>query len=615
MDNIFQVGGQVTGNSFLGRKSLLNKFRKIYLDENSRVCKSIVGLTRIGKSSFANEVFHHVPQNLLLVKEDFKEITSYGELWQDISITLEEKLKERNLFKTDLSECFTVTQSFQDVPWIKFIRYVKKLFSKIKESNLKIIFVFDEFDYAQELFENETKYYELFRTIFSSSEYNISALLISRRSLHVIEGATYQSSTFHGVFDPVQFSGFDDDDINEYFSVFEKYGIKLNYEDRTAIEFYAGRLPYLLSVLGHYIVDEYAFKNICINIHELFITKCKAINNYYRDCIKHLERDNDLDRIIPFVIGPNLGVTQNDKDELISSGYLIVKNNTFIPISEYFQRFLTANNIKFPLGVGINTVESKLKKIVKDQNLISGELSLNDYNTSSDFLSSVVNLNMDSLNRYANYIFNDKKMFGRNSSYLDVLSLKDVVKIIKLYWNSNFSKYFNSDPLDKWDYKFDLCATARNPVQHAHEDYYSDDQKFEIDNYCKQIIKALSNIPDGSKIESTKQEYKISNSETLSIHSRKLEHVDQTKAETVPCYHNNQQISLGKQVLVKIIGTTSKGLSGILVKDNQNFDNVTFINSSLPENKKALVTKICCCEIVSYNQKTCIVKFIKISDK
>ena len=617
MDNIFQIGGQVSGASFIGRKKLLEKFRRIYLEESSRVCKSIVGLTRIGKSSFACELFSQIPDKIILIKEDLKEISSYAELWQDISFTLDEKLKEKNMMTLELNEYLSVLNSFNDVPWIKFIRYVKKTFLKIKEACFKVIILFDEFDYAQELFKNETKYYELFRTLFSSPEYNISALLISRRSLNIIEDATYQSSTFHGIFDPVQFPGFEDEDLKEFFSVFDRYGIKLEEEDRSTIEFYAGRLPYLLSILGHYIVDGYAFKNTKVSIHELFMTKCRAINDYYRDCIKHLERDDDLKRIIPFVIGPNLGVSKNDKDELISSGYLIVRNNTFIPISEYFKSFLTVNKINFPLGVGITTVETRLKEIVKNENLCTNSLRLNDQNTAAEFLTGIIKLNEESINRYTNYITSDKKIFCRDSTFLDVMSLNHVIKIVKLFWNSNFSKYFNNDPLNTWGYKLDQCAKARNPVQHAHEDYYSETEKFEIDNYCKQIIDCLAgtsgiskSAPSNRNPLSTDSVDKIKNEKS----NDRIKHNINKKPKD---NKSNEIMDVAiKEILVEVTEYNPKTmkLRGVPVTPVSKSYSVAFEKTSLPDDFKKLVGKTCLCEISNINdpQKIYVVRYIKI---
>ena len=64
MENIFQIGAQVTGGSFIGRRQLIAQFRKWFLEGSHRVCKSIVGLTRIGKSSFVSQVFLDLPSDI-----------------------------------------------------------------------------------------------------------------------------------------------------------------------------------------------------------------------------------------------------------------------------------------------------------------------------------------------------------------------------------------------------------------------------------------------------------------------------------------------------------------------------------------------------------------------
>ena len=48
MNNIFQIGGQVKGDSFIGRESLIKTNKKNFIECDKRTAKSFVGLTRIG---------------------------------------------------------------------------------------------------------------------------------------------------------------------------------------------------------------------------------------------------------------------------------------------------------------------------------------------------------------------------------------------------------------------------------------------------------------------------------------------------------------------------------------------------------------------------------------
>ena len=64
----------------------------------------------------------------------------------------------------------------------------------------------------------------------------------------------------------------------------------------------------------------------------------------------------------------------------------------------------------------------------------------------------------------------------------------DSIKIIKDCWLDIFAKYFNNAKLSEYEYKFQKCIRARNPIAHGHEDYLTALDKNEVDNYCKAIL-------------------------------------------------------------------------------------------------------------------------------
>lgn len=72
----------------------------------------------------------------------------------------------------------------------------------------------------------------------------------------------------------------------------------------------------------------------------------------------HLEREGDAKRIIPFIFGSDIGVTQNDKNELYNLGYFREENGKLIVISEYFMGFfLRADQLSVNIWDNIITVE------------------------------------------------------------------------------------------------------------------------------------------------------------------------------------------------------------------------------------------------------------------
>ena len=360
MKKIFQIGGQVTGESFIGRKKMLKEFRRDFIENNIRTAKSIIGLTRMGKTSAIINVFENCPERIIYVYVVLKEYSHYDEIWQFICSEIREQLEKLKIDTDSIQEFFDAVET-DNVRWIKMMNAIKTIFAYLSDIELKTVLVLDEFDSAKELFTH-TKHFELFRSIFSDAKYNVSAVTISRRNLYSIEGATYQSSTFHGVLDIIPFKGFDDDDMKEYFDVFKNAGITINDEQKQKIIYYAGNVPFLLSIMGHYIFNA-AEAGEDIDIEKIFQNRCRSINDYYRECIKHLERDNELKRIIPFILGPNIGVTKSDKDELFNLGYFREVNGNLIAVSEYFTDFLSIDMLNTSIWDEIIDLEKKMKQL------------------------------------------------------------------------------------------------------------------------------------------------------------------------------------------------------------------------------------------------------------
>lgn len=494
MNNIFHIGGIVSGDSFIGRKDLVAKYRRDYIKGTSRVGRSIVGLTRIGKTSFSDVVFSDVPDDILVISHDIKLSESYYGLWNKICLKISKYIKKRGVSADYLEQLLDDIKNSTNMEWVEFEENIVDIFDELNELKIRTIIVLDEFDYAENLFEGKTHYFELFRTLFA--DHKVSSMLLSRRQLYTIEKTTYQSSTFHGVLEPIYFLGFDDVDMAEYFTIFEEGGINLTEDQKDEIEYYGGRAPFLLSTIGHYIVEA-ANDGEIIDISKIFKNKCKAINDYYRDCIRHLTRDDDIKRIVPFVIGPNVGVTQNDRDELINIGYLREQDGSLVAISSYFVNFLSAEMLEISIWDNIISLEKKIKLLLENEFLglvdhfHAGGSTINAIQRS--ILEQVDGISSN-LPMYDTFIANNMRVFNIESTYLDVMSLKDSFKIVKECWTDIFSKYFDEDMYATWENKFSKCARARNPVAHGHEEYLTDMDKNEVDTYCRQIFDTLSRV-------------------------------------------------------------------------------------------------------------------------
>lgn len=562
MKNIFQTGRQVKGDSFIGRAKLVEDLKKRYLTSDGKAAISIVGLPRIGKTSLALNVFDEIPSSIIYVYVDLAERSCYNEIWQEISIEIEEYLNKHNINYDCIKECFEKIKS-GNIQWIILTRSVKKFFQELNELKLKVIIVLDEFDKARDLFEN-TQHFELFRTIFSDAKYNVSAMLLSRRKLYTIEGKTYQSSTFHGVFDDISLCGFDDSGMAEYYDKIFQEGIKLEKKQMEDIEYYAGRSPYLLSIIGHYIIES-AEKGEPIDIKNIYKNKCTKIHEYYRDCINILKIDRNLERLVPFVIGPKIGVSQEDKAELEQLGLLSSKEDKYLSISEHFDTYLYSEMLKLPIFETIINLEKKTKHLIHkdmlniiEEEKICGE-NINELQKSllSKFIKE------KDIDTYTSFINANQSKYNKDTSYFDVMSLKIAFRIIEKLWSNIFATYFNNDPLNKWQEKFKKCYEARNPVAHGHEEYLSDADKAEVDAYCKELQEILSKALQGVDYPSDEEILNCAKK-----HSKKCSDLQRPKYPAVKQSSDILEDSLiGKEcdfLVEKINGKNKDNLRGII---------------------------------------------------
>lgn len=565
MDNVFCIGGQVRGESFIGRKPEVEALRKLFVYSSVKTAKSIIGLTRTGKSSFVDNAFLDIPESekILYVNVTLGDF-SYYEMWQDIMWKLKKQLQHKELMDDEIGDLLSNFDK-EELKWVKLNHSVKDIFEYLSELEIKVILVLDEFDRASIVFENDTKKYDMLRELLSSPKYNLFTITISRRSLNTIEGTTYQSSTLHGVLDPIYFKGFTDEDVKEYYEVLEKYNIRLNDEQKKEIEYYAGKSPYLLSIFGHKLVERKK-ANKAIDIADVFQNDCKLINDYYRDIQKHLERDGDLKRLIPFVIGPNIGVTQNDRDELVNLGYLLFAEDRTIAVSEYFTQFLSINMINFSIWDAIISVEKKIKQIIEremdgliDYYQVYGE-SIKDIER--EIIQNTPGAQKNIL-IYDTFIDSTQKKFFKTCTYFDVISLSDSFRIVANSW-SVFSKYFKDTEYGEWSEKFNKCGNVRNPIAHGHEEYITDIEKQEIDIYCKDILESISKVPADKQGIIMSEEELVAKSAAYN-----------TMAEVIETLNPGEYVFFGEGI------GTNKNLKGTIISDGEY------------KNEKGSIGKVC----------------------
>ena len=292
MGNRFSVTGKAVNKSFIGRDKIIKEFKKLYF-KNSQKNRSIVAFKKIGKSSFVFELFKDIPKDILYIYEDLSLWNKYIDLWKSIFRKVASYLNENSLMTEYLEEKLSVINTKAD-DWEFVVFSVEKIFESLAEEEIKTIIVLDNFDNAIDLFEQQPGYWMLFRSIFSESRYNVSGITISRRSLPYIEKGVLKGSTLSGIFEQKILEDFDDDDMKKYYQVFENMKITLDDKQRKEIEYYCGRFPYLLSIMGQEIC-ELAEDNENIDIKNVFENKKNLFDKYYKDINKYFENEEEYE--------------------------------------------------------------------------------------------------------------------------------------------------------------------------------------------------------------------------------------------------------------------------------------------------------------------------------
>lgn len=507
MNNIFVVGSEVKGESQIGYKRYLDQFTNILLNTINNI--SITGLKRFGKTSIAKEVISRVKKEsektVITIFIDLAKQRSFSDFLMAVRNGLEdeimgedllaEKIYENAIFNRYLDRLNSVepeSKTYRDA--------LESIFKWITKRDIKVILVIDEFDAASDLYK-ETADFEFLRDLSSNRDIGLSLVLVSRRQLYMIEKKNFNNSTFHGVVQTYPINGFVQEDLNDFFNILkDKYKIELNAYSRERLSYYCGQSPYLFSMFAYDIVDDNAIGKE-INIDSIFRRREIDIENYYKSIFACLNNDmieaegaygevSTVEKLVGVIFGPKISVVENDISVLEKMGYLYSKEEMYYSISQHFTNALRRMPLNIDTWTAILGLEKKLKSMVRKQIMLKHNVELIDYDLWIDIFEKIGAAG--TLDTYDRFIADSMNEYKCDVDMLDVCSMDVVVSIIQFYWEEWFSQFFNHDAWGKWEHKLRLCASARNPMAHGHEEFLSTEAKASVNEHCDSIIKLLS---------------------------------------------------------------------------------------------------------------------------
>ena len=495
-DNIFKVGDIVEGESLIGYEKFYQKLRRDILVNRGNL--ALVGLHRMGKTSLMKklhkEVKHSVPSMIPIfinIQEFVDEEDKFA--FDSLLLYIANEIKDGLFRRRAPNQCddfCCVFDKFKKTPFGRnfFRHYFKALFEEIKSLDMHVLLSLDEFDAAEKIFKTNADF-ELFRSL-ASPDFAVSLVFISRRRLYMIEKKNENNSTFHGSFPESPLTGFSDDDVKLFFKTLERnYEISLPLDQIERIKYYAGCSPYIYSAFCHKIVEEKISGQKNFDADEIYKLVVSTVTDYANVLYDRLRTDGHLSKILGILFGPSLNVTQSDKDLLFFMGYLSDEpdgEDHYQALSSYFTDALHNKYSPDDSWKNIIDVEKLMKSLVTDAfPTLDNDLMTQAY---SKIFGNEKKFNYS---LYKNFISNNLKVFDRNTTLIEVLSLSDTFVIIQFRWDDLFKKFFECKAFAVYKEKFELCAKARNPLAHGHPEYLSKFQQDQVNVYCSEILEIV----------------------------------------------------------------------------------------------------------------------------
>jgi hypothetical protein len=387
-ENPFELAAErriVGGANFIGRKRNLEEIEnRVTGPAGQRGSVAIIGLPDIGKLCLINKAFLErkaelYQRKLVPIKMDFKVYTNAGnrdEFFRDLIASCHDELEDlENTLEDFASQMQQITATMKEVlnEWDTqgaSFSLLRRFFRKVLRAGIRVIFILDNFDLADSSFDVARAQW-----IRELTVYEVTWVLLVCKPIPEFRRLSQALSP--DLFGERRLGMFEDEDMESYFRSLAQRGISLTEEQMQAIVACCGRHPYLLSLLGYHLINDYAQQPTVVDVDHSFA----KVKERFRECydrIIHLSlvNENDeskLQKLQQILFGPAVGIEQRDVERMLAYD-LIYPNpawssdpeNTqpaYVAFSEHFQQYLASRLPVEPLP-DLLKAEQALCKII-----------------------------------------------------------------------------------------------------------------------------------------------------------------------------------------------------------------------------------------------------------
>lgn len=384
---------------------------------------------------------------------------------------------------------------------------LEDIFYCLSALNIRITLILDEFDRAKNIYDGRFFQY-LFNLSSKQGSKKLSIILIGRRLVSTIAHGMDVGSSFASAFPAIKIRGFSDDELNEYFNLYEE----LSEEDKNNILYFCGRSPgMLMKVYEEYECDE----SVCRPYEMEFIVShvygqlCELMKTEFVDVQKS---QACLGKFIQAFIGPvyeeSIG---HDISDMHGYGYIskcdeynkyesIMKffdpewNSDYEPIAPYILEYVKikeANSIVNDLSKKVALLEDLVREIIREA--LKKTYGDDWKNHIDDYIGEG---KKDSYFKPLESLAEENGAFERGVDYskLDVLGYTEYLKLVKGLWEYTgeyFPRYRHKEALNK---DFELMKVMRNSYAHRTEKVLSRQTLINATEVCDALAISIQSV-------------------------------------------------------------------------------------------------------------------------
>lgn len=522
-------GKVVSGTRFIGRESSLQVITDRVIAPAEPGNLALIGMPAIGKSSLAYQATIACKAELHARKmlPIWIDVATHDDpivFFQSLVIQCLDELGSLGWLTTAMSHAANrVLQA--DIIWGERYERIQRFFARVRQAGTRVLFVLDDFDAASHLFKDDPSSFRRLRELSYQPEWRVTFVTTSCRALREIELRTGATPTLTATFREHSVPMFNHENMQEYFTRFAVAGMPVTATFKESVAYYCGGHPFLLEMLGYEIVERFR-ANQQDDVDSAARAVEQALHHYMTTITEMLREYGLLQHLLQLLFSEQAPVRQTDLDTLRGYGF-IQETVPYVAFSARYQTFLRSlereanvaeparrETVKLPetmwMSIATGGVEELpdlwviWRKTEKTLRAVLNSLLQNFYGVhwveqveSADPMLFMDESNKNLFQRCREFQRKEEQIWGGRASrnLLDYTSPSELFALVFSQWHI-FQLVFGRD-VPYWRQRSELLTKIRAPLAHNREEVISDEERRAAEEYCREILTALSTINGG----------------------------------------------------------------------------------------------------------------------